>query len=658
MFVYHKNTKRIIMTIAALLALAFASCAFAGAEDAKPRAQDDFYTFVNYDWLETAIIPEGSMMASTFDTLSTNAETAVNEILAEIINGDWPHGSPESMAVCFFGGVLARQYPTEADYTPIKPYIDGILNASDLNELTVALANVSRDLALSPIFGVTIAPDAYDKTTYAIYLTVPSFYMLEPSDEEKATEVQRVADLLSDAGIDSPICAERVVETMIGCVRIAGELAQNIGETTDSAAFFMEKPKKYTRDEIDALFPAMNFDDLLAASSFVNEDSWYAAEMGSAIDAWAKYYNEENFDNIKAYAAYNLISECSGMLGSVEGDASMDEAARINAAKLAMQQYAKRLIEKKYVERHFSEQARTNVEAMVAEFIAAYRARIESLDWMTDTTKATAIRKLDSMVVKVGYPYDWNDALDWNEALGVTSVKEGESLFYNDTAYRKAARKLLANRQGKPVDRQIWDDLVTEANAFYRPDNNEIVFPAAILQPPFYYQEAGREVESLAGIGWVIGHEITHAFDNTGAKFDEFGNENNWWSDEDYARFDELCRAVVAHYTGYEIKPGIMTEGSGTLGENIADLGGISCALEIAKVKGLDLRQFFMSAAQLWKCKLDDETLVMQVERDPHSPSKARVNKVLQTFDEFYDMFDVTEGDGMYIPKDKRVKVW
>ena len=307
-----------------------------------------------------------------------------------------------------------------------------------------------------------------------------------------------------------------------------------------------------------------------------------------------------------------------------------------------------------YVENCFDKESKIEVENMVKQVLDVYRERIIKLDWMQDATKVEAVKKINSMTVKVGYPDQWPSYMD---AVRIYSPAEGGNLIDNVlNLYRISIQDSYEKRE-EPTDRKKWEqaDAFT-VNAFYMPSENAIYFPAGILQSPFYDKNASAE-ENWGGIGTVIGHEITHAFDNTGAKYDSKGNYRNWWTQEDLVKFEELSQRVVEYYNGYE-NAGLQVNGKQTLTENIADLGGVSAITEIACTEGVDRKALYNQYAWIWAVKYTPDATKMLMLSDTHSPGKIRVNAVLSSMPEFYEAYGVVPGDGMYKSPEERVSIW
>jgi len=317
---------------------------------------------------------------------------------------------------------------------------------------------------------------------------------------------------------------------------------------------------------------------------------------------------------------------------------------------------------KLYVEAKFPPEAKAKAEKMIANVIQAFQNRIKKLDWMSEETKAKAIEKLSKFTVKIAYPDEWED-------YSKMMVKEGNSYTENMLAASKWARDKNISEIGEPVDKKEWGMSPQTVNAYFNPTNNEIVFPAAILQPPFYNYTADEAV-NYGGIGAVIGHEISHSFDDSGARFDGDGNLKNWWTEQDLEEFTKRGDKLAEQYSSIEVLDSVNVNGKFTLGENIGDLGGLLGAYD-----GLQLfykengrpdnidgftpeQRFFMSWATVWRTLYRDDALRDQIKTDPHSPGQVRATQPLKNIDAFYEAFDIKEGDPMYLAPEQRVRIW
>jgi putative endopeptidase len=319
-------------------------------------------------------------------------------------------------------------------------------------------------------------------------------------------------------------------------------------------------------------------------------------------------------------------------------------------------------IGKLYVEAKFPPEAKEKAEKMIANIITAFQNRIEKLDWMTNDTKKKAIEKLDKFTIKIAYPDEWEDYSE-------LEVKEGNSFADNMMAVINWSSRKNLDEIGQPVDRTEWGMAPQTVNAYFNPSNNEIVFPAAILQPPFYNYKADEAV-NYGGIGAVIGHEISHAFDDSGARYDAEGNLKNWWTDEDLEKFTTRANALADQYSAIEVMDSLYINGKFTLGENIGDLGGVLGAYDglqlfyennerPGEIDGFTPEQrFFMSWATVWRTLTREDALRTQIKTDPHSPGIYRATQPLKNVDAFYEAFNIKEGDSMYIAPEDRVRIW
>ena len=379
----------------------------------------------------------------------------------------------------------------------------------------------------------------------------------------------------------------------------------------------------------------------------------------------AALYDDAHLALLKTAARLALLQSVATSLNQGFMDAYFDFVlayygvdARQSNEQIAAQQVQALLadyLSRAYVDEYFSAKAKADVEEMIGEFIAIYKERILAQDWMSAETKAKAVKKLDTMGVKVGYPDSWESCLDRAE---IKSPAEGGSFFSNVIAIQMAMKQDVLAHQNDAPDKSEWIMTPFTVNACYNPSANDITFPAAILQSPLYDVNASRE-ENLGGIGYIIAHEITHAFDNNGAKFDENGSAADWWTAEDYAAFRQKCQAVAEWYDGQEAYPGIACSGALTISENVADLGAAKCIVAAAKkLDHPDLDKLFRAVANTWASTTSRQMREYLAVTDVHAPDKLRCNRVLQTLPEFYTTYGIRPGDGMWTAPETRVSVW
>ena len=393
------------------------------------------------------------------------------------------------------------------------------------------------------------------------------------------------------------------------------------------------------------------------------------ARYPERLQALAAQLNEASLENIRDYLYTKVIVEAAPYLSEAFTQARFDlnyvlygtypvnlDTQAVSAVMNDMTDYVSQL----YMETYGNDDTVADVRAMCEEIRDAFRTRIEALDWMSDATKEMALRKLEAMDFYIGGPDAANDASALDEAE-ILAPEDGGSYFSNAMAIRKAELAADSQLGSMPVnvEQYAWQGIGAIAdNWFYEWEVNAVVLPMAGLQAPMYDPTASEE-ENLAALGWFIAHEITHAFDSTGANYDETGSLSNWWTEADRAQFDALCEEVVVYYDGWECAPGIATDGGLTLRENISDLGAMSCLMDIAATQpDFDYEAFFEKMARILVATYSREWLAYVAVADPHSAGGVRVNRLLSSCDAFYDTYDVQPGDGMYVAPEDRVGIW
>ncbi len=625
--------------------------------------KDDYYAAVNRDWLASSDIPAGMSINGPFYGMALDVQTQIAGLIADIVTKPQQPGTPEAKIKALYECVTDTESREKAGVAPIKLYLDAIENAKTLDELMASERKLREELGFSTLVGFGLNVDAKDSTRYLARFSPMSAYM--EKDFYRAEGAQKDAYL-------------RYLETIYTLSGVGEEQAKKyaslVYETEKVLAAESMDPQEYgdvdkiynlfTLDELDAMFPNVDLHALFAVTGLKDTGKFCVSDV-KLLKATAAIMDDAHLDTLKAFARYTLIACVGGTLNEAFANAGYDFAeacygvnARQSDEQIAANQVTSLLstyLAKAYVEQYFSAEAKADVEKMIREFIAVYKERINALDWMSAETKAKAIRKLDAMKIKVGYPDKWDDSLD---GVKILSPAEGGSFFSNVIALQKAGQAKTLAAQETGVDKTEWAMSPYTVNACYNSTCNDITFPAAILQSPLYDINAPREA-NLGGIGYIIAHEITHAFDNNGAKFDENGNAADWWTAEDYAAFQKLCEAVVDWYDGIEVYPGIVCNGTLTLSENVADLGSMRCLISTMKRDGLtDYDTLFRAAANTWASTAPRQIREMLIGADVHSPDKLRCNRVLQTIDEFYETYDIQPGDGMWTDPASRVSVW
>jgi endothelin-converting enzyme/putative endopeptidase len=427
--------------------------------------------------------------------------------------------------------------------------------------------------------------------------------------------------------------------------------------------------------ELQKMTPAINWKDYFAGIGFTKLDTVIVSQP-KYMKALQTILSENNVSAWKEYMKWTLLNGSTGLLSSTVDAANFDFYGKTLTGAIKQRPLEDRALQtvngtigealgKLYVEKMFPAEAKAKAEKMIHNIILAYQNRINNLTWMSAETKVKAVEKLNKISIKIGYPDKWKDY----SKLDIKSIAQGGSYFENMKNLSRWNFQKDIDKLDKPVDKTEWYMSPQTVNAYYNPAYNEIVFPAAILQAPFYNYQADEAV-NYGGIGAVIGHEISHGFDDSGARYNADGNLIDWWTEGDLTRFTALGTALADQYSALEPLPGVHVDGKFTLGENIGDLGGVNAAydglqlyLKENKSPGLidgftPEQRFFISWTTVWRTKSRDEAIKNQVKTDPHSPGMYRAYVPTQNVDAFYQAFDIKKGDGMYIEPDKRVKIW
>lgn len=418
----------------------------------------------------------------------------------------------------------------------------------------------------------------------------------------------------------------------------------------------------YALSELEKEFPYFNWRVYLRNTGLLKADKIIITEP-EYIKALNKEFKEENINIIKDYMESVILRDSSSLLSREFENASFEYSkvfSGINEmlpdderAFNLLNNMLGELLGSIYVKEYFTEDAKNDVILMIKEIITTYETRIRKLSWMSEASKDQAVKKLETMTIKVGYPDKWEDYSN----IQIKNYQDGGSLYSNVKSIGDFKREKALKDLNKKVDKSRWSMTPQTINAYYNPTANEIVFPAAILQSPFYDYNTSK-AKNYGGIGAVIGHEITHAFDDEGSKFDEAGNLKDWWTFNDRKNYEKRTEALAKQYSRYKVGDEKIN-GKLTLGENIADLGGVSVALEIVKNDNPDnLEEFFEAYAVIWRNQATKERESYLIKIDPHSPGRYRVNGILTNIDEFYGVYNVKKTDKMYIKPDDRIRIW
>lgn len=640
--------------------------------DQSARPQDDFHRYVNGGWIDNTEIPADKTRWGSFNILREAADKQQREIIEALANSnDFAPGSEEQKIGEFYSSLMDAERINALGVEAAAPYLERIDGIAGAEELVRSFAELRVDGVDVPVVQY-IGVDSANSTKYAVYLSqsglgLPNrnYYLDEGEkfDEIRTRYPEYIAQLFTLAGLErSAERAQAVYELELKIAEAHWPPEDNRdADKTDNRYAISELPGVSDKLDWPAYLDAGQLGD--RSDLFIRQPS-YVKTLGDLLrtvplDAWKDYLRFHVLNGAAPWMSDEFVQaefEFSGKL--INGQQEM--LPRWQRAVQAVSNAMGEAIGKIYVERHFPPEAKTRMDALVANLLRAFEVSIEDLDWMSDETKAKAQEKRSKFVAKIGYPDKWKD-------YSALEIRRGDALGNLARASDWDYARRLA-RIDEAVDRGEWSMSPQTVNAYHNSRMNEIVFPAAILQPPFFNLEADDAV-NYGAIGAVIGHEIGHAFDDQGRKTDGDGNLNDWWVDSDAEAFTERAERLVGQYNGFEALPDLFVNGQLTLGENIGDLTGAyigylayQTALdgkEPPVIDGLTGDQrFFIGFAQLWRLKSRDEMKRRQVLTDPHSPAEFRTNGPLRNFDIFYEAFDVQEGDGMYLSPEDRVKIW
>lgn len=639
--------------------------------DKSLKPGDDFFAYVNGAWLDETEIPEDRSSYGGFSILADESQASVRAIVEESASGDFTEGTDEQKVGDLYRSFLDWDTRNARGTEPLQPEIDRINGIADYDDLAVYFAETVKR-GLDAPFGLGQYADFKDPTTYMVYaaqsgLGLPDreYYLL---DDEKSVTIREqyaahIEKMYALAGWPGGADAAKLIMALE--TRLANEHMRK-EDTRDMVALY----KKIPLDELDELMPKFNWQGYLSESGLTELDGLvvmmrdYMRALDDIIvttdlDAWKTYFHWSALNNMSGRLTQDLDKQGFEFYGkTLRGTPEQRPMWRrgVNTVNGSLGE----IVGKVYVKRHFPPEAKERMLTLVGNLINAYEKSIKELDWMTEETKAEALDKLSKFTPKIGYPDEWRDysALD---------IEPGD-LYGNLERAALAEYERQLDRQGGPVDRTEWGMTPQTVNAYYSPPLNEIVFPAAILQPPFF-NLAADEAVNYGAIGSVIGHEIGHGFDDSGSTFDGDGVLRNWWTDEDRAEFEKRTTRLIDQYSAFRPFDDLAVNGEFTLGENIGDLGGISIGLlayqmsldgaEAPVIDGLTgVQRVFLGYAQVWRSKAREEAQRMQIATDPHSPAKYRANGAVRNVPAFYEAFNVKEGDALYLPPRERVKIW
>jgi putative endopeptidase len=632
----------------------------------------DFDTYANGGWKKRNPMPDDKSRYGTFDQLADLGEEQLKVLFDEIAKGTYPEGSIEQKIADFYNSGMDTAAIEAAGIEPLKPFFEQVDGLTSTNGLQKLVADWHQ-MHINPMFGIYATSDEKNSEMVVAYLSQGGLGMPDRDyymkDDERTKEIQEQYRLY--------------LEKLFTLIGETSESAKTLASTVYNLEAKMAAVSMTRLEQRDPhkTYNKMNLDGLTKRAPGydwkayfeeigVGDPGEFVVQQPEFFVGLAKLVSTEPLDSWKAYMKARVSSRLAAYLTQDFVDANFDFYGRTLSGNVAQRPRWKRVqgatndalseaIGEMYVKKYFPPEAKQRMITLVNNLKVALGERIKNLDWMGDTTKQKALEKLNAITVKVGYPDKWRDY----SALQVSK----KSYVENAVNSGKFDFQHMIGKVNKPVDKTEWLMPPQMVNAYYNPNLNEIVFPAAILQPPFFYLNADDAV-NYGAIGVVIGHEMTHGFDDQGRQYDKNGNLTDWWTSRDAERFNERTAVLVHQYDQFTVLDTVKADGKLTLGENIADLGGLNIAYQALShvlkgdEKAIDgftpQQRFFLAYAHLWAQNIRDKEILRRTKEDVHSLGRFRVLGPLRNLPAFYAAFDVKEGDFMYLPENERAVIW
>lgn len=630
----------------------------------------DFYQYTTGGWQKNNPLKPEYARYGSFDALSDSSEARLNRLFKDMTKIKATKGTSEQKIVDLYKQGLDSTKLNSDGAAPLKKYVDEIYSVNDKSELAKVIASLHK-AGESSFFGTYVESDLMDSDMQILYLGQGGlgigdrdYYVDAANAEIKAGYKKFLEKIFALAGV------ERSAKAASNALKVEDFLALN-SWTSVQERDIQAQYNPMSMAELEKTYSGFDFKSYFAERGIADQDKLIVGEP-SFFKAFSDYYAKEKLEVLKDYVAAQLIQGACGALDDDFYNASFEFFSRQMSGIQQQKPRWKRAMRvpnsilgeavgKMYVEKYFPESSKRKMLALVKNLQTALGQHIDELDWMGDSTKLKAHEKLENYTVKIGYPDKWKD-------YSTLNIDAGKSYYEN---LRSAGEWYVADnleKLGKPKDKTEWGMTPQTVNAYYNPTTNEICFPAAILQPPFFNPDADDAV-NYGGIGVVIGHEMSHGFDDQGRLFDKDGNMVNWWTDEDAAKFNAKAEVLAAQFDAVEVLPGLMANGHLSLGENIGDHGGLSIAFTAMEnaIKGKNIglidgftpeQRFYISYGIIWAQNITDEEKARLTKLDVHSLAVNRVNVSLKNFQSFFDAFGIKEGDPMFRPESERVHIW
>lgn len=643
--------------------------------DTSVKPGDDFYHYAAGGWLKSHPLDAEHVQNGAFTDLYEQSQKRIQDIILDFASKPQKQGTLGQKIGSLYNLLMDSVRLNREGWRPIKPTLDKIAAIKNRKEYQLVCAQLDRNGESTMMFGIGAGADQKDSEWNLVAvgqgglgLGERDYYLSDDAQNKRVLEAykQYLKKLFTLTGADEAT-AEKKTQAVIAIETEIAKASYDKVKQRDIDANY----HKMTYTQLVSDFPGIDWGNVFLASGFPAFD-YVDVGQPEPIHAVEKILAETSLDDLKTYAQAKVISGATSKLSDDFRKASFELRKAMVGSKQDQPRWKRAVavvsdrlgeaIGKMYVERYFPESSKKRMLELVHNLQTALAQRIDEATWMGDATKAQAKDKLSNFIVKIGYPDKWKnyDGLQVNDSL---------SLYENlCNISRWATDDYIAKRVNKKVDKTLWQMTPQTINAYYDPSTNEICFPAAILQPPFFDPNADDAV-NYGAIGGVIGHEMSHGFDDQGSQFDKYGNQRNWWTAQDKKNFDARTKVLADWFSSFDVLPGIKVNGKQTLGENIGDNGGLNISFRalqnsmkehpLAVKDGFTPEQrFFLAWGRVWASNMTDEVVKYLLTVDVHSPNYARVNAALPMIDAWYKAFNVKKGDKMFVPKNKRAHVW
>ena len=650
-----------------------------GNMDLSVKPGDNFYLYANGTWLKNTPIPGTKTRWGSFDALAEESSLALKGLLADASKATGPQATAGNASLMkrvgdYYASAMDSAAIEKLGYTPIKSYLNAIAALSSKMDVLKYMNSLRAQSISSPLYRIGVGQDAKNVTKYIINIgqggtTLPDrdYYLKTDARSQKIRidYTKYIVTLFT-------LCGETQIKAMTNAVTIM-QLETSMAQAQMSRVEMRDPTKLYNKFSVDGLSattPNLNWQKILPELGYKTKQDSLIVSNPKFMVFIDSLLNKVSLDDWKVYLQWGVIKDAAAYLSKdfVDANFAYNQALSGQKEQTPRWQRMSGLIDRQlgdllgqlYVDKYFNQAAKVRMQELVNNLESSFDSRIKKLDWMSEVTKLRALGKLHAFTKKIGFPDKWKnyDGLEIKRNDFYGNLRRCNQWQYEDNV----------NKLGKPIDKTEWGMTPPTVNAYYSPQKNEIVFPAGILRFPFFDFEADDAI-NYGGIGAVIGHEMTHGFDDQGRQFDADGNLQDWWTKTDADEFKKRADEVVKQYDGFTVLDTLHVNGKLTLGENLADLGGLSIAYEAfkktkqgqsaIKIDGFTPDQrFFLNWAQVWRSNSLPETEAQRIVTDNHSPGMYRANGPVTNIEAFYKAFDVKLGDKMYKAPEQRTKIW